>query len=226
MEERNDTQNLRKDDLCSDGLILWQDPSLPCFSIDALELADYVRLSPKMRCADLGSGTGVIPILAQKKTGARFVGIEKNEALTRLAIRSARDNGQPIDFYTADVKDAPKLLGCGTFDAVTANPPYFASGACGDPSRDAARHDAGDTLEAFVLCASKLLKNGGRFFIIYPANALVRLVNVLSACALEPKRLSFCLFDANGVPKRVLIEAKKGAKSGLTEISTFSVADE
>ena len=226
MEETRRTQNMRKDDLQYDGLILWQDPSLPCFSIDAVELANFIRATARMRCVDLGSGTGVIPVLAARKTGARFFGVEQNEALNRLARRSAGDNGQRIDFLTADVSDAPRLLGCGTFDCVSANPPYFASGECADERRTEARHDDGDTLEKFVFAASKLLKNGGRFFVIYPANDLVKLVTVLTKHRLEPKRLAFCLFGAAHRPKRVLIEAKKGARGGLTEISTFSVPDE
>lgn len=226
MEDDFSLQHIRRDDLQYRGLILYQDPSLPCFSIDAVELANYVRLSPRMRCVDLGSGTGVIPILAAAKTGARFFGIEQNEALNRLARRSASENGQEIEFLSADVSDAPRLLGYEQFDGVTANPPYFTAGTCLDPARSEARHDTGEALDAFVCAASRLLKNGGRFFVIYPADALVKLVTVLTRYKLEPKRLAFCLPDARRMPKRVMIEAKKGAAAGLNEITSVSLPDE
>ncbi len=206
---------LRKDDLQYNGLILYQDDALPCFTEDAVLLVHFLRLTARDTVIDLGTGTGLIAILGSGRTGARFTAVDTDESVLALARRSAAGNGQTIDFLHMDVTDAPSRCGHGTFTAVVTNPPYFTAG---DPSPDARRSAArhGDALEPFLTAAFLLLKNGGRLFLIYPADAMADLVVSLRAHRLEPKRMKPCLPDAHGAPRRILVEAKKLGKPGLT----------
>lgn len=208
----------RTDDLQYRGLVLMQDTDLPCFTEDAVLLANFMaeRLSPSDRVADLGSGSGIISVLGTGKTGAEFVGIEKQAALTALAKESAAMNGQTIAFYTMDVSDAPAAFGHGRFTAAVCNPPYFAEGpASGEAHRAAARHGDADTLHNFFHAAFLLLNNGGKFFVCYPAERMCDLFVALRAERLEPKRAKLILPAEGKPPRLLLVEAKKGAKPGI-----------
>ncbi|MCE5187831.1 MAG: methyltransferase [Eubacteriales bacterium] len=207
----------RMDDLQYEGLVLYQDTEYARFGADALKLCSFLRLKPEDRVVELGSGTGVICILGERKTGARFTGVERQARLVALSQKSAQQNGQAIRFLEADAAQAPDLLGRGIFTAAVMNPPYFTSG---EPSPNHsladARHDAARTLETFLSAAFQLLCNGGRLFLIYPADALTELLSELRAHRLEPKRMRFLYTKPGMAAKRVLVEAKKLGKPGLT----------
>ena len=206
----------RLDDLQHNGLMLYQDTELLRFNADALWLAAFLRVTAKDTVVELGSGTGVVCVLGADNTGARFTGVERQERLVALSQKSAAYNHQQIRFLCADVAEAPALLGHGSFTAAVMNPPYFTSGErSGDESRNLARHDAGQTLNAFLSAAFLLLKNGGKLFVIYPAGALAELFSALRQAKLEPKRVRFVYSKAGENALRVLVEAKKGARPGL-----------
>lgn len=204
------------DDLQFDGLILYQDTAYARFSADALKLCAFLRLKSADRVVELGSGTGVICVLGERKTGARFTGVERQARLVELAEKSARQNRQAIRFLEADVADAPALLGLGSFTAVVMNPPYFSSGdESPNPSVAAARHDAAHAREVFFTAAFQLLNNGGKLFCIYPADALAGLMSALRAHRFEPKRMRFLYTKPNAPARRVLLEASKLGRPGL-----------
>lgn len=207
---------LREDDLQFQNLVLLQDTELPCFTGDSVLLANFLRATPRDRVIDLGSGTGLLSVLGQGKTGAAFVGVEKQGALCALARASAARNGQEIPFHEMDVADAPAFFGHGSFSAAVCNPPYFTAG---EPSPDAARaltrHGDADTLGKFFHAAFLLLKNGGTFFLCYPAAALPALFSALQAARLTPKRLRLVAPAPDKAPQLALLAAKKDAKPGL-----------
>ena len=206
----------RLDDLQRHGLMLYQDTELARFNADALLLCGFLRLTKKDDVVDLGSGTGVVCVLGADASGARFTGVERQERLAALSQKSAAYNHQAIRFLCADAADAPELLGRGRFTAVVTNPPYFTAGdRSGNPSQSIARHDAGDTLAVFLRAAFQLLNNGGRIFLIYPADALAPLFSALREQRLEPKRMRFVYQKAGTNAQRVLVEAKKLGRPGL-----------
>jgi len=204
------------DDLQYVGLVLYQDTDYARFGADALKLCSFLRLTERDNVVELGSGTGVICTLGARKTGAHFTGVERQARLVELSQKSAERNKQDIRFLEADVSDAPAILGRGAFTAVVTNPPFFFSGDInGNPSLAIARHDVARALDTFLFSAFQLLKNGGKLFMIYPADALSELFAALREHRLEPKRLRF-LYTKRGKPaQRVLVEAKKLAKPGL-----------
>lgn len=67
----------RLDDLVRDGMRIIQRPDQFCFSIDSVLLAHFVRVRRKDRIADLGTGTGVIPLLLTALGAEHVTGIEK-----------------------------------------------------------------------------------------------------------------------------------------------------
>ena len=206
----------RTDDLQYRGLVLLQDTELPCFTEDSVWLANFLRLRGRDRVIDLGSGSGLLSVLGQGKTGASFVGVEKHAALVALAKESAAVNGQEIPFYAMDVADAPAFFGHGSFTAAVINPPYFTAGpASTEEHRAAARHGDADTLSTFFHAAFLLLNNGGKLFVCYPAERMCDLFAALRAARLEPKRAKLVAASFEKPPRLILLEAQKDAKPGI-----------
>ena len=191
---------------------IYQDGELGRFTEDPVRLVHFLRAKRNERAVDLGTGNGIIPLYANAMYGCSFAGIDTDEPQLRLARLSAEKNGQQIPFYELDVSDAPKTLGCGRFDLVTLNPPYYPQASAGeDPQRARQRH--GDRLGDFLAAAFTLLDNDGRLCLCYRPAGLVDLFALLRLNRMEPKRIEFSVH--NGRSKLVLLEAKKLAKPGL-----------
>ena len=190
---------------------IYQDRALGRFTEDPVRLVHFLRAGVKDTCVDLGTGNGIIALYANALYGCRFTGIDTDEDQLALARASAQRNAQPIEFLGADVKDAPALLGKAKYSLVTCNPPYFSSGPVPENAHRAAGRYAASP-EPFIAAAAALLKNGGRFCLCFPADRLPELCVLLSAHALEPKRIE--LLTHAGKAGRVLLEAKKNARPG------------
>ena len=191
---------------------IYQDEELGRFTEDPVRLVHFLRAKEAERALDLGTGNGIIPLYANALYGCAFAGLDSDGAQLRLARLSAEKNGQRISFYEMDVSEAPKALGCGRFDLVTMNPPYFSLASAGtDLQRARQRH--GDRLNDFMAAAFLLLDNGGRLCLCYRADGLVDLMALLRQNRLEPKRMELVCSERRA--KLVLIEAKKLAKPGL-----------
>ena len=118
----------RIDDLQLDGYEIIQDPERFCFGIDAVLLSDFVKVKQDETVLDLGTGTGILPILLAAKTkGRHFTGLEIQEESADMARRSVMHNGleDKIDIVTGDIKEAAEILEPAFFDVIVTNPPYF-----------------------------------------------------------------------------------------------------
>ena len=193
---------------------IWQDDALGCFTGDAVLLAHFLRVDANDRVLDIGTGGGILSLYGNALYGASFTGIDTNGELIALARESAARNGQNVSFLVLDAAKAPELLSHGAFTACVCNPPYFASGdRSPNPARASARHASLSQLDMFLHTAFLLLKNGGSLFLCYPAMQLTDVVCALRHNRIEPKRMQFV--QSGGVPRLLLIEAKKLAKPGL-----------
>ena len=191
------------------------------FSLDPLLLTSFADISAQARVIDLGTGSGVIPLLlAQAGKGREFVGIELQEELAERAGRSVALNGlaDRIRIVRADLRDLPAEFMAGSFAAAVTNPPYrkVASGRVAPGAeRGAARHELAGGLTDFLRAAAFLLNNGGRFFVIYLAERLAELCDEMRTFRLEPKRLRTVHARAGDPAKLVLVEGRKNARPGL-----------
>lgn len=212
----------RLDDLgCRDYKII-QNPEKFCFGMDAVLLSGFARVKPGQKVIDLGTGTGIIPILLAAKTQAsHLTGLEIQPESADMARRSVclNDLSDKIDIVTGDIKEAGSLLGAASFDVCTCNPPYMIGGhGLKNPSmpKTIARHEILCTMEDVAHEASRLLVPGGNFFLVHRPFRLVEIVQTLCAHRLEPKRIRFVHPYVDKEPNMVLIEAKKGGKSRVT----------
>ena len=212
----------RVDELNRKGYRIIQDTKQFCFGMDAVLLSAFVKVKPKQRVLDLGTGTGVIPILLEAKTpGEHFTGLEIQPDSADMARRSVALNGltDKIDIVTGDIKDASKIFGASSFDIVTTNPPYMISGHGLANEKDAmtiARHEVLCTLDDILREAKLTLKSGGRFYMVHRPFRLTEILTKMSSLDLEPKRIRLVYPTVEKAPTMVLIEGIQGAKSRIT----------
>lgn len=209
----------RVDELERNDYGIIQDPGRFCFGMDAVLLSGFARVRRGDRCIDLGTGTGIIPILLEAKTeGSHFTGLEIQELSADMARRSVAGNGlqEKIDIVTGDIKEASELFGASSFDVVTVNPPYMNAGQGLKNENEAkmiARHEILCSLDDVLRESSRILKTGGRFFMVHRPNRLAEIMCKMCSHKLEPKRLKFVQPFADKKPNMVLIEGVLGAGS-------------
>lgn len=212
----------RLDDLGRKGYRIIQDPTAFCFGIDAVLLTGFAKIKTNARVLDLGTGTGIIPILLEAKTKASHLsGLEIQEESADMARRSValNDLSDKISIVTGDIKEAAAIFGRGTFDVVTCNPPYMigAHGLTGGNDRKTiARHEVLCTFEDVAREASAVLVPGGTFYLVHRPFRLVELFAIMTKYHLEPKRMKLVHPFVDKEPNMVLIEAKKGGNSRIS----------
>lgn len=212
----------RIDELQRDGYRIIQNRDGFCFGMDAVLLSGFARVYRRERVLDLGTGTGVIPILLKAKTdGAHFVGLEIQETSADMARRSVLLNhlSQDVSIVEGDIREAVSIFGKASFDVVTSNPPYM-TGSHGlinaKMPKAIARHEILCTLEDVVSQASALLRDGGRFYMVHRPFRLAEIMNVMVTYHLEPKRMRLVYPFADREPNMVLLEGLKGGNSRIT----------
>ena len=212
----------RLDDLQRNGYQIIQDTGRFCFGMDAVLLTGFVQIKSGERVLDMGTGTGIIPILLEAKTkAAHFTALEIQADSADMAKRSVKINEleEKIAVVQGDIKEAGLLFGAASFDVVTTNPPYMI-GEHGlknpNEAKAIARHEVLCTLEDVVREAAKVLKSSGRFYMVHRPFRLAEIIRTLSAYGLELKRLQFVHPYIDKEPNMVLLECMKGAKPRVT----------
>ena len=178
----------RLDDLGRKNYKIIQNPDGFCFGMDAVLLSGYAKVKKGQRVLDLGTGTGIIPILLEAKTEAsHLTGLEIQEKSADMARRSVRYNDleDKISIVTGDIKEAGS-------------------------------HEVLCDLEDVVRAASTVLVPGGYFYMVHRPFRLAEIITVMTKYQLEPKRMRFVYPYVDKEPNMVLIEAKKGANSRVT----------
>lgn len=209
----------RVDDLQRNNLRIIQNEEKFCFGMDAVLLSGFTRVKPGEQVLDLGTGTGIIPILLSAKTeAAHITALEIQEESADMARRSVAMNGlqEKIEVVTGDIKEASRLFGRAVFDVVTSNPPYM-NDRHGlknpDMPKAIARHEVLCSLEDVVREASAVLKPNGRFYMVHRPFRLAEIFAVLQKYKLEPKAMRLVHPFIDKEPNMVLIECLKGGKS-------------
>ena len=212
-------QDERLDDLERNGYKIIQNPNKFCFGMDAVLLSGFANVKKGEKVLDMGTGTGIIPILLEAKTeGGHFTGLEIQEESADMARRSVAYNHleDKIDIVTGDIKTASELFGKACFDVITSNPPYMTN-AHGIKNPEApkaiARHEVLCTLDDLAREAGSLLRPGGRFYLIHRPFRLVEIFQALTKYKLEPKRMQLVYPFVDKEPNMVMIEAVRGGKS-------------
>ncbi len=212
----------RLDELHRNGYYIIQDPGRFCFGMDAVLLSGFARVKPGEKALDLGTGTGIIPILLEAKTkGEHFTGLEIQPESADMAARSVAYNHleEKVDIVTGDIKGASQIFGASSFDVVTTNPPYMIGqhGLVNEGDAKAiARHEILCDLDDILRESARILPPGGRFYMVHRPFRLAEIFSKMVAYRIEPKRMQMVYPFVDKEPNMVLIEGLRDGKSRLT----------
>lgn len=205
----------RFDDLQRNNYKIIQNPEKFCFGMDAVLLSHFTTLRKKDNVLDLGTGTGILPILLSAKTDAEhFDALEIQEESVDMAKRSVMFNQleNRISIIHGDIKEASSIFDVASFDAITTNPPYMNNNhglKNPDMPKAIARHEILCTLDDIARESSRLLKPHGRLYMVHRPFRLAEIINTLNKYRLETKRICLVYPFIDKEPNMVLIEAVK-----------------
>lgn len=204
----------------NEGLTLTESANGLTFGTDAYLLAAFIEGGTKKRCADLGSGTGVIPLLCiQRDKFNKAYAIEIQERFAEIIKQNAEQNDlcdRVIPLCT-DIRTVKPCDTDGELDIVCANPPYMKVDSGKRNEHDEkfiARHEVCGDINDFCACAYRLLKHGGKFYTVWRPDRLCDLICALRQNRLEPKVIIFVHATAENEPSMVLVQSTKGAAAG------------
>ncbi|WP_408021930.1 tRNA1(Val) (adenine(37)-N6)-methyltransferase [Siminovitchia thermophila] len=223
----------RLDYLLAENLKIIQSPTVFAFSLDAVLLARFAYIPiQKGNIIDLCSGNGVVPLLLSSKTKAAITGVEIQERLYQMAVRSIQYNRleDRIRMIHGDLKEITETVGYGKFDVVTCNPPYFASPSPHVINENQylaiARHEILCSLEDVIRVSSQLLRQGGKAAFVHRPERLLDILTLMRQYRLEPKRLRFVYPKSGKEANTILVEGTKNGNAGLKTLPPLFVYDE
>ena len=215
-------ENERIDDLEFKNLKIIQNKDGFCFGIDSILLTDFAKnIKQNSKVIDLGTGTGIIPILLYGKTkNTKFVGVEIQPEVAEMAKRSVKLNllENNIEILNTNILELSKIYNRGSFDVVTTNPPYkkINTGVINENNKKLiSRHEITASLEDFIRTASFLLKDLGEFYMVHRPDRLVDIFYEMRKNKIEPKKIKFIYPNKNKKTNLVLIKGIKNGKQFL-----------
>jgi tRNA1Val (adenine37-N6)-methyltransferase len=217
-------ENETVDDLQCKGLKIIQKKDGYRFGIDAVLLSSFADVRKNDKVIDLGTGSGIIPILISAKTGAKSItGLEIQPDMAEMACRSVRMNDleEKISIVCGDIKKAAEIFGKSSFNCVISNPPYMnKGGGLVNPAemRAISRHEILCTLEDVISAANKLLPPAGRFAMIHRPERIADIICLMRKYSIEPKSMRFVHPSPYKKPGMVLI---RGAKNGNAQLKVL-----
>ncbi len=191
------------------------------FSIDAVLLSDSISTKPGDTVLDLGTGCGIIPIIAAyRNPGVNIIGIEVQETLAAIARTNIMENRMEdrISIWCRDLKDITPSMVDVPVDMVVSNPPYrkIATGRINpNEQRAIARHEIKASIFNVLSAAKRMLKNRGKFNTVYPAERMIDLLLAMRQCKIEPKKIVYVHSRRDTDAILTLVEGIKNGRPGL-----------
>lgn len=215
-------ENERIDDLEFKGLKIIQNEKGFCFGMDSVLLSDFAKnMKNNSTVLDLGTGTGIIPILLCGKTNLKkVVGIEIQKDVANMAKRSSQLNNlqDRFEVVNTNIIDLKNIYEKQSFDVIVTNPPYKKENTGITNENEAkliSRHETTANLEDFISISKDLLKDKGEFYMVHRPERLVDILSLMRKYKIEPKILKFVSPNKNKEPNLILIKGIKNANSFL-----------
>ena len=185
-------------------------------SSDTAWLGAFVRLGRARTACDLGCGGGALSLqLLGRRPSLKVSALDILPEAAEAAKYNAALNGFALDVRCGDLRDWRSFFAPGAFDLAVSNPPYWTrSGAVAEGSRGLARQES-CTPSELCRAAAGLLRQRGRFCLVYPPERLDALICAMAEAGLAPKRLRLVYKDASSAPCAALLEGVKGGGQGL-----------
>ena len=210
-------ENERLEDLQCGGLQIVQNKELYTFTSDSVILANFLKSKKDDFVVEIGTGSGVISILAQAKCGInKIVAFEIQPEMAALAEKNVLLNNlnKKIEIVCDDAKNFEKCFEKGHANVVFCNPPYFKpTNFAQSCVNKIAKEEVSLSCDELCATASKMLKSGGSFYVCYPAERAAELIFTLQKHSLCTKELFFTE-NGKGKVKTLFLKATKNGKFG------------
>ena len=223
----------RIDDLEFKNLKIIQNIKGFCFGVDAVLLSDFAKnIKQNANVLDLGTGTGIIPILLCGKTKLnKIIGIEIQRSVYEIAKKNIILNNleNRFEVINENITNLINIYEKNSFDAIVTNPPYKEENTGitnEDEVKQISRHEISANLEDFIEISSKLLKDKGEFYIIHRPERIVDLLSEMRKYKIEPKEIRLVFSNKNNPPKMVLVKGVKNAKKYINFRENLYIYDE
>lgn len=220
------------EDLQINGLFILQKKDSFRFGMDAVLLSNFVTAHQNQNVLDLGTGTGIIPVLIAAKTNAKSItGLEIQSDIADMARRSVSGNNlnNRITIKTGDIKEAGSIFGAATYDIVVTNPPYTKVGSGNVNPKDSkaiSRHELCCNLTDVLTNSSVVLKPQGWFFMVHRPERLTDILVGMRKVRIEPKLLRMVCPCPGKAPSLILVKGLKNGKPGLKILPDLVVCDD
>lgn len=214
-------------------MYIMQDTDMFNFSLDSVLLPNFVTINKNIQnILDIGCGNAPIPLILSTKTKANIMGVEIQEKVFDLAIKSVKINNleNQIKIVNGDIKKISKELETESFDVITCNPPFFKvnenSNMNDSEYKKIARHEITLNLEDIIMISKKLLKNNGVLGIVHRPERLVEIIELMKKNNIEPKKMRLVYPKKDKEANILLIEGTKNGKPGLKILPPLYSHDE
>ena len=215
-------ENERIDDLGLKNLKIIQNKNGFCFGIDSVLLSNFAKnIKKDSMVLDLGTGTGIIPILLCGKTELKkVIGVEIQKDVANMAKKSIKLNKleNKIEIINENIINLNKIFEKNTFDVIVTNPPYKKknTGVINENEKKLiSRHEIAASLEDFIKITKDLLKDKGEFYMVHKPDRLVDILSLMRIYNIEPKVIQFVCANKDKEPNLVLIKGVKNANPFL-----------
>ena len=186
--------------------IVIQEKAAMKVGIDGVLLGSWARLNGAEHVLDVGTGTGLLSLMAAQRSGAMVDAVE----LEADAAMEARLNFQQSKWalrIRLTVGAFQAFQADKKYDHILCNPPFFDnSQKSNDQKRTQARHSDSLSLKELLEGASRLLAEHGKMSLILPADKELRLFELASALYLYVVRITKVASDESRTAHRILAE--------------------
>ncbi len=209
------------EDLQVGGLKIIQDKNEYRFTSDAVLLANSVSVKPTDTVVEFGTGSGVISILiSYKQKPKHILAVEIQPQLADMAKRSIEFNGMQdkISVLNTSLQDFALSYDGKKVEAVVCNPPYIKlNGGETQISENLkiCRHEVAVTLDEICFAAGRILKSGGKFFLVHKAERCAEIFELMTKYKIQPKEITTVSAREGEVPYLVIVCGAKDGKVGL-----------
>ena len=185
---------------------------------DGVLLGAWARVEHCKRILDVGTGTGLVALMAAQRSSAEVVGIDLDTDAVAQASGNAKASpwSERVSMEAVDVKyfanrcDDRSPATCQFFDAILCNPPYFENSLkCPDAARTMARHTDTLTFDELAQSAARLLTSEGELSVVIPYDRASDMTVSAACYGLFATRQTVVCPVQGGKPKRILMAFSK-----------------
>ena len=192
---------------------------------DGVLLGAWFPLQEGCTVLDIGTGTGLIAIMAAQRGAGRVTAVEiaPDSAVQARANAANSPWADRIDVVCSDIA----LFNAGfRYDRIVCNPPYFRDSLRSpDSGRNTARHNDSLSFETLSACASRLLADDGRLCLVLPRDAVETFSKCAAAQGLDMCHRTDVVTVPGKTPKRSLVEFGRSCSGLETDVVSICGPD-